>query len=105
MTDPFSDYIDSSVKNVLGSSGYMALSIEERTKVESDLKGHFENLIIETFLNRLPDEKAAEIKNNLSNMDILEEKFTEYASQIPGLAEDIEARLEREIEALKLLAS
>lgn len=104
MTDPFLNYIDSSVKEVLDSPGYLALSGDERDKLVKSLSEHFENMILETFMNRLTDNQVKEIRDTLSNHGILEEKFAEYAAQIPGLAGDIEDRLERETEALKSLA-
>lgn len=105
MADLFSNYIETSVKKVLDSPGYLTLRGDERDKLEKSLSEHFENMILETFMNRLTDNQVKEVQNTLSNPSILEEKFTEYAAQIPGLAQDIEDRLGREAEALKSLAS
>lgn len=104
MTDLFSNYIETSVKGVLDSPGYLTLGGDEREKLTESLKEHFGDMILETFMNRLTDDQAKEVQNNLSNPSILEEKFAEYAAQIPELAQDIEDRLGREAEMLKSLA-
>lgn len=105
MADPFSNYIDSSVKQVLDSPGYLVLSGGERDKLVKTLSEHFENMILETFMNRLTETQVKEVRKALANPGSLEEKFTEYAARIPDLASDIEERLGREIEALKSLPS
>ncbi|GEM_PF-1712225 len=104
MTDQFSNYIKSSVKEVLETSGYSVLTGEERKKLEKSLENHFENLIFETFVNRLDEGQAEDIRKNISSGSALEDKFTEYAALIPDLTIDIEDRIGREVEALKMLA-
>ncbi len=104
MTDPFSDYIASSVNQVVDSPSYAGLDKGEKAKISKNLEEHFGNLIIETFINRLDDAQVKELGEHASKQKFLEEKFTEYAALIPDLATDIEDRLGREVEALKLLA-
>lgn len=65
------------------------------------MRDHFHSLIIDTLLNRLSLEQLSEVEKIKDSPQALEEKIEEYAASVPNLAQDIEERLTREVEAMK----
>lgn len=67
-----------------------------------NIKDHFENVILEVFLRRVPEEKLPEIRAKMeAGAPEMQNYFAEIAAQIPGLAEEIEAAVTREYEVMK----
>lgn len=63
---------------------------------------HFAKVIMETLLRRVPEERLPEIRQALDREDAdVEAVVAEIASEIPGLAEEIEEAVGREYDALK----
>lgn len=85
----------------MADSSLQNLTEDKKQEYAEKLRLHFSDLIVETLLNRLEGEKLAEIRGLLDKPQELETKLQEYASTVPDLAEDIEERLKRELEALK----
>lgn len=56
---------------------------------------------MDTLLNRLSPEQLSEIEKIKDQPELLEDKMEEYAASVPNLAQDIEERLTREVEAMK----
>jgi len=96
--------IESLIDDLMAGPGYKDLSAEKKTAMADKLRGHIEGLIIESFINRLTEEQAKELRELLTSPEALEEKFEVYAATIPGLAQDVEGRIRREFEMLKALA-
>lgn len=68
----------------------------------ADLEDHFEKVILEVFLRRAPETRLREVKVLIdSNDPALPAAVMDIATTIPGLAEEIEAAVEREYEAIK----
>jgi hypothetical protein len=96
--------VETLIQELLASSTYGAMSVKDKEETADTLRGHVERLILETFLNRLDDEKVKELRGLMNDSEKMEEKFTEYAALIPGLAEDIEERVKREFQVLKAIS-
>jgi hypothetical protein len=106
MTGEFVDYIDSLVATVLASPGYAELPTDKRESIRAKLDSHFQKLLVETALNRMTDEQIDEFEHLVR--DRPENAITRLefiASTIPGVAQDIEERLEREVARLQSLAN
>lgn len=95
-------FLESQVSEVLSAPGLQTLTAQQKEEYATKLRTHFQDLVIDTLLNRLEDDKLKEIEElSKNNPQLLEEKFQEYAAMVPGLAEDIEIRLKQEVSALK----
>ncbi len=104
--DPTTEYINSLVEQVLNSGQYQELEEQKREEIRGKLQEHFHNIIIDTAVNRMTDDQVEELNNALEQGgEKTETKMTELSAQIPGLAEDIEERLNREAEQLQKLGS
>lgn len=94
-------YLEILVSEILAQPSLQGLTEEKKKEYAEKLRLHFSDLIVETLLNRLEEDKLAEIKNLTKKPEELEAKLQEYAATVPDLAEDIEERLKRESKALK----
>lgn len=105
MADTLSNYIESLIAEVLASSGYEKLDKKDKDKIVKNLDAHFQDMILETLINRLNNEQVEDVRGAIKKPKVLEQKLEEYAALVPGLAIDIEDRLKREVKALKSLGS
>jgi len=95
-------YLESQVSEILADPALQNLTPEQKEEYTTNLRTHFQDLVIDTLLNHLEDDKLKEIEElSKNNPQLLEEKFQDYAAMVPGLTEDIEDRLKRETVALK----
>ncbi len=94
-------YIESLVLGIMADPGLNVLPQEEKDQYTQKLRDHFHKLILDTLLNRLSPEQQAEIGKLKENQEEMENKIEEFAISIPNLAQDIEERLNREVEAMK----
>ena len=104
MANIFLDYIKSLVNEILVAPGYEKLDKKEKDKLSKKLAAHFQDMVLETLINRLSAEQLKDVKAVVKKPKLLEEKLEECAAVIPGLAADIEERLQREVKAIKSLA-
>lgn len=94
-------YIESLVTAVMVTPELAAMAEQEKEQYKQKLRDHFHSLIIDTLLNRLSPEQLSEVEKIKDQPQALEEKIEEYAVSVPNLAQDIEERLGREVEAMK----
>ena len=95
------EYLQSLASEILALPALKHLNSDQRDEYTQKIKNHFSGLILQTALNRMTQEQIEDLQTNLQNPDVLEQKIEEYSAQIPGLADDIEARLQREFEMMK----
>lgn len=98
-------YIEGLVLGILAHPSLQNLNPQQREEYAQKLRGHFYNLILETAFGQMNPEQIADLKANLGDSQKLEEKIEEYSSLIPGLAEDIEIRLQKEFDVMKMTLS
>ena len=91
-----SAYVEELVQSVLEAPRLKDLDDKSKEKAASTVRDKLDELVLETLSNRLPEEQVEDIRSSVGKSD-LEEKIENYASLIPGLAEDLENRLEREV--------
>ncbi|MBI4049823.1 MAG: hypothetical protein HY398_00035 [Candidatus Doudnabacteria bacterium] len=71
-------------------------------KMADNIKDHFENVILEVFLRRVPENKLPEIRAKMEADDPeLHDYFAALAAETPGLAEELEAAVTREYAVMK----
>lgn len=101
MDEKLDAYIESLIAAVMANPGLTAMAEQEKQQYKQKLRDHFHSLIIDTLLNRLEPEQLSEVEKIKDNPQALEEKIEEFAASVPNLAQDIEERLTREVEAMK----
>lgn len=101
MDEKLDAYIESLVSEIMADPGLNNLPQQEKDQYAQRLRDHFNKLIMDTLLNRLSPEQLSEIEKIKDQPELLEDKIEEYAASVPNLAQDIEERLNREVEAMK----
>lgn len=74
---------------------------KEREEYAQKIRNHFSDLMLQSAFNRMSPQQLDDLKASINNPQKLEEKIEEYSSLIPGLAEDIETRLQKEFDVMK----
>lgn len=102
MEKTLASYIDTFILGVLNRPSVAKLSTKQKNAIEQQLRKHFETLTIETLLHRLDEEKLEEVRkaSKKKGSKAMEETLQQYASSIPGFAEDLHKRFEREFTVL-----
>ncbi len=104
--DNVDNYIDKKTEEILSSPSYKNLTDKKKEKLQTEISNHLEKMVIETFINRLTDEQAEELNNLMQRKPKrAHEKLKELAFSTPELAEDVQARLQKEVEKFKSLKS
>lgn len=98
-------YLEALVLGILADPSLQNLTPQEKEEYAQKLRNHFSDLMLQTAFNRMSPEQLADLKANLDDPQKLEGKIEEYSSLIPGLAEDIETRLQKEFDVMKLSLS
>ena len=88
-------YVEGLVQSVLEVPRLKDLDTKSRKKAAETVRSKLDELVLETLFNRLSEAQIEDIRSSIGKSD-LEEKIENYASLIPGLAGDLENRLERE---------
>lgn len=101
MQQQLQSYIDSFILGVLSEPRIASLPEDEQSKLRSQFQDRFDELILDTLLNRLNDDQVKELQGKLTDPTALEEKIAEYSALVPGLAEDLQHRLDREFTFIK----
>ena len=101
MDEKLDAYIESLVLGIMADPGLNILPQQEKDQYAQKLRDHLHKLILDTLLNRLSPEQLAEIEKIKDNQEEMENKIEEFAISIPNLAQDMEDRLNREVEMMK----
>lgn len=98
-------YIEGLVLGILAHPSLQNLNPQQREEYAQKLRGHFYDLILETAFDQMNPEQIADLKANLDNPPVLASKIEEYSTQIPDLLDDIETRLQKEFDVMKITLS
>ena len=102
MEKTLASYIDTFILGALNRPSVVKLPAKKKDEIEQQLRKHFETLTIETLLHRLDEKKLQEVQkaSKKKGSKAMEETLQQYASSIPGFAEDLHKRLQREFTVL-----
>ncbi|MGM0439062.1 MAG: hypothetical protein ACQEP3_01350 [Patescibacteria group bacterium] len=106
MEENLENFIDKKVEEILASPSYKNIEEDKRKSLKKEIQDHLERMVIETFVNRLSEEEAEDL-NKLMQKDgsRAHKKLKELAFSTPELANDLEQRINREVEKFKSLKS
>lgn len=95
------EYINSLVVQCLQAPGIVNLPQEQQDSFAGQVQDYFSQAILETLVNRLDGEQLSQIENLNPVSPEMVEKIQQLAAQVPGLAGELEARLQRDVEFIK----
>lgn len=100
MDDQFNAHITKLVDECLASSAYSALSESDKQAAREKLENHLNLVVINLLIDSLSAEQLSEVENLPEESSEMEEKFQEFASQIPGFAYVMEEKLKTEVQSI-----
>ena len=93
--------LQGNAKTLLEGLGITAASEEERAKIVEALISHLDQVIIETIIVNLPEDKADEFEAALeAEPDKLYDTVIRLTAQIPYIDERLERAIDRELETI-----
>lgn len=95
------EYLQSLISECLQAPGFMNLSPEQKNNLANQIRAYFDQAVMETLVNRLDEQQFSQIEDLDPNSPEMAEKVQILASQVPGLAQDIENRLRQNTEFIK----
>lgn len=95
------EYIDGLVNEALGASVFASLSPEQKEEVKNKLYNHFYQVILDTTIDNLNEEQVSQLEVLDPESPEMEEKIRLFAAQIPNLAQEMEQKLDEEVEKIK----
>ncbi len=95
----FDQYIDQAITQLLESSSH--LDENQKKQMGDKIRKHFYNLILTTTLDNLTDEQFLAIKDLAPEDPILAQKLEEFSQEIPFLAENIQEKIDKDLEYMK----
>lgn len=101
MDQKINSYIESLVLEVLQSNDFVSLSDDQKSKLAEKLRDHFNNVVLDTVIDKLTPQQLQMIKDLPADSPQMAEKIEEFSSQIPFLVTDIEKNLTGEAEEIK----
>ncbi len=100
MDDKFNDHINKLVEECLNAPSYSTLTGQLREEAAERLNNHFNLLVINLLIDSLNEEQLSQVENLPENSPELENKFEEFAAQIPGFVYMIEEKLNSEVKSI-----
>lgn len=95
------EYLNSLVADCLQAPGLITLSQEQKGIFAGRIKDYFYQAALEVLVNKLNGEQFSQIENLNPGSPEMVEKIQQLASQVPGLASDIEKRLQQDVIYIK----
>lgn len=95
------DYLNSLVASCLQAPGILNLPQEQKDAFANQVQDHLSQATLEVLINRLNGEQLSQIENLNPGSPEMVEKIQQLASQVPGLANDIESRLQKDVEYIR----
>lgn len=106
MSQPLDNLIEDKVEEILSSPSYQSLDNKKREELQLKIEEHLKILILESFVNRLNERQSQKIINLLeNNPEEAYKKIREFSVKNEALVEDLEPRINREVEKFKSLKS
>lgn len=95
------EYLNGLVAECLQAPGIVYLPQEQKDAIALQIQDHFSQATLEVLVNRLDGEQFSQIENLEPGSPEMVEKIQQLASQIPGLADDIEKKLQEDVAYIK----
>ncbi|OGM29569.1 hypothetical protein A2630_01095 [Candidatus Woesebacteria bacterium RIFCSPHIGHO2_01_FULL_44_10] len=101
MDQKITAYIEALVLEVLQAPWYSGLEENKKEEIADKLRDYFNTSILDVLIDNLDSKQLQEVKSMMGDMDALEQKLEEYASQIPMLITHIENGLNEAVNKVK----
>ncbi|PIR98217.1 MAG: hypothetical protein COT89_00720 [Candidatus Colwellbacteria bacterium CG10_big_fil_rev_8_21_14_0_10_42_22] len=98
-------YFDSMIAVVLDSSELRGLDEKKKKVLAEKIRDHFDDIVLDTLLNRLTTEQLKDLKESMARPEEMEEKIELYASAMPTFYDDLNDRLRNEMLAMRDILS
>lgn len=95
------EYINSLMADCLQAPGIINLSQEQKNAFAEQVQDRFSQVTLEVLVNRLNSEQFSQIENFEPGSPEIIEKIQQLAAQVPGLADDIEKKLQEDVAYIK----
>lgn len=95
------EYINSLVADCLQAPGIVNLPQEQKDAFAKQIQDHFSQVTLEVLVNRLSSEQFSQIENLEPGSAEMVEKIQQLSAQVPGLADDIERKLQENVAYIK----
>ena len=95
------DIINNDQEQLLKAIGVTVTDPAERQAIAADLVTHFQELILETVIQRLSAEQAEAFRQAVASQGDPSEAIEKITAAIPGLAADIELAVDKELVVIR----
>ena|SRR3990167_357938 len=95
------EYINSLVAECLLAPEIINLPQEQKDAFTKQIQDRFSEVTLEVLVNRLSSEQFSQIENLTPGSPEMVEKIQQLAAQVPGLAVDIEKKLQEDVSYIK----
>lgn len=94
-------YFNNLVAECLQAPGIVNLPQEQKDAFVAKLHDHFSDITLAALINKLNGEQLSQIENLDPTSPEMAEKIQQLAAQVPGLAEDMEKKLQESVAYIK----
>ncbi len=95
------EYFGNLVADCLQAPGIVNLPQEQKDAFAAQVQDYFSQATLEILVNRLTEEQFSQIENLEPVSTEMVEKIQQLAAQVPGLADDIERKLQETVAYIK----
>lgn len=95
------EYLNGLVADCLQAPGIINLPQEQKNVFAGQIKDYFYQAALEVLVKRLNEEQFRQIEHLNPGSPEMAEKIQQLASQVPGLSNDIEQRLQQDVTYIK----
>ncbi len=95
------ELLNSLVDECLQAPGFANLTPEQKQVMAGQIQDHFTDVALEVLVDKLDEAQFSQIENLEPGSPEMIEKIQTLAGQVPGLSDDLEAKLRRDIEYIK----
>lgn len=94
-------YLDNLVAECLQAPAVAVLPQEEKSAFAQQIRDHFYQVALEVLVDKLTEEQFKQIENLDPLSPEMVEKIQILSAQVPGLAGDLEKKLQQDVEFIK----
>lgn len=95
------EYLNRLVADCLQAPGIINLPQEQKDEFAERIQDHFSQITLEILVNRLNEEQFSQIEHLEPGSTQMIEKIQQLGAQVPGLADDIEKKLQEDVTYIK----
>lgn len=95
------EYLESLVADCLQAPEIITLPQEQKDAFAGQVRDRFSQVTLEVLVDRLNAEQFSQIENLEPGSPEMVEKIQQLAAQVPGLADAIETRLQKDVAYIK----